>query len=393
MKGLRTYLIGSAVVLVVYLVAQYYKPKPTDWTPSYLKEDKIPFGLYILNKEIRTLFPGAVMKTSRQPLYNTLKDQNHLGTNYLIICGSFKMDQLDYKELTKYLYKGNNIFIATFDVGKALKERLKLRTATVFEPTAGKSPAINFVSPWLKAGKPYIFDKGLGNQYFSRFDTARVIVLGKNQRGDANFIKYSFGKGSLYILPNPQLLSNYNLINASGADYAAKALSFLPPAKLLIWDEYQTRGNTEDASILRVIFKHAPLRWAYYIALFSILLFVLFEVKRRQRIIPVIAPLLNSSVDFVKVVGKVYYQQRDNKDLAGKKISYLLEFIRTGYRLKTSALDEEFMADLAHKSGADEETVLQLITLIKNIDKGYQVSDAQLISLNKQTEHFYKQAQ
>jgi hypothetical protein len=393
MKGLKTYLIGSAVVLVVYLVAQYYKPKPTDWTPSYLKEDKIPFGLYILNKEIRTLFPGGVMKTSRQPLYNTLKDQNYLGANYLIICGSLKMDQLDYKELTRYLYKGNNVFIATFDLGKALKERLKLRTATVFEPTVRKSPAINFVSPGLKASKPYVFDKGLGNQYFSRFDTARVIVLGRNQSGDANFIKYSFGKGSLYILPNPQLLSNYNLINPSGADYAAKALSFLPPAKLLIWDEYQTRGNTEDASILRVIFKHAPLRWAYYIALVSILLFVLFEVKRRQRVIPVIAPLLNSSVDFAKVVGKVYYQQRDNKDLAGKKISYLLEFIRTSYRLKTSSLDEEFMTDLARKSGAAEETVLQLITLIKSIDKGYQVSDAQLISLNKQTEHFYKQAQ
>jgi len=233
----------------------------------------------------------------------------------------------------------------------------------------------------------------LGSQYFSRFDTSKVTVLGRNQRGDANFIKYSFGKGSLYILPNPQLLSNYSLINPAGADYAAKALSFLPPAKLLIWDEYQTRGNTANASILRVIFKHAPLRWAYYIALVSILLFVLFEIKRRQRIIPVIAPLLNSSVDFVKVVGKVYYQQRDNKDIAAKKISYLFEFVRTAYRLKTGTLDESFIDDLVHKSGATEEAVLQLVTLIKNIKNGYQVSDAQLISLNKQIEHFYKQAQ
>jgi hypothetical protein len=135
------------------------------------------------------------------------------------------------------------------------------------------------------------------------------------------------------------------------------------------------------------------LRWAYYIALVSILLFVLFEIKRRQRIIPVIAPLLNSSVDFVKVVGKVYYQQRDNKDIAAKKISYLLEFVRTAYRLKTGTLDESFIDDLVHKSGATEEAVLELITLIKNIKNGYQVSDTQLINLNKQIEHFYKQAQ
>ena len=393
MKGLRLYLIGSTVVLAIYLAAQYYKPKPTDWTPSYLKEDKIPFGLYILHKEINSLFPDATVRTSRQALYNTLKGQQNSGANCLIVCGNLKMDKLDYRELTKYLHDGNNVFIATFNVGPLLKERLKLRTSTVFEPTERKSPAVNFVSPWLKTSRPYVFDKGLGSQYFSRFDTSKVTVLGRNQRGDANFIKYSFGKGSLYILPNPQLLSNYSLINPAGADYAAKALSFLPPAKLLIWDEYQTRGNTANASILRVIFKHAPLRWAYYIALVSILLFVLFEIKRRQRIIPVIAPLLNSSVDFVKVVGKVYYQQRDNKDIAAKKISYLFEFVRTAYRLKTGTLDESFIDDLVHKSGATEEAVLQLVTLIKNIKNGYQVSDAQLISLNKQIEHFYKQVQ
>jgi hypothetical protein len=393
MKGLRLYLIGSTVILFIYLVAQYYKPKPTDWTASYLKEDKIPFGLYVLNQEIGSLFPAAAIKTSRQPLYNTLKGQSHLNTNYLIIAGSVKMDKLDYRELIKYLHKGNHAFIASFDVGKLLKERLRLRTRTVFDLSAQRSPAINFVNPTFKADKPYIFDKGLGNQYFSEFDTTRVTVLGKNSRGDANFIKYSFGKGALYILPNPQLLSNYNLIKPSGADYAAKALSFLPPVKTLIWDEYNTRGSIADTAILRVIFKHDQLRWAYYIAMISLLLFVFFEVKRRQRIIPVIAPLLNSSVDFAKTVGKVYYQQRDNRDIATKKISYLLEFIRGDFRLKTSSLDEEFVSDLVHKSGAGEETIQQFITLIRDIGNSYKVSDTQLISLNKQIEQFYKQVQ
>jgi hypothetical protein len=37
MKGLKLYLVISAVFVIVYVVAQYYKPKPTDWTPTYLK--------------------------------------------------------------------------------------------------------------------------------------------------------------------------------------------------------------------------------------------------------------------------------------------------------------------------------------------------------------------
>ena len=38
-------LIGFAV----YLDA--IKPKPVDWTPSYDLRDKIPFGLYVFDKE------------------------------------------------------------------------------------------------------------------------------------------------------------------------------------------------------------------------------------------------------------------------------------------------------------------------------------------------------
>jgi hypothetical protein len=39
-------------------------------------------------------------------------------------------------------------------------------------------------------------------------------------------------------------------------DYAAKALSYLPNAETLIWDEHFTRPDTQDASVLRVFFKY-----------------------------------------------------------------------------------------------------------------------------------------
>lgn len=126
MKGLKLYLALSAVIMIVYVVAQYYKPKPTDWTATYLKEDKIPFGLYILYQEIGSLFPEAVVRTARAPVYNTLKDVDYQNSNYLLIAGSLQLDKLDYRELDKYLRKGNDVFIATFDLGKVLQNRLKL---------------------------------------------------------------------------------------------------------------------------------------------------------------------------------------------------------------------------------------------------------------------------
>lgn len=391
MKGMKLYLIGSAAVLILYLVAQYYKPKPTDWNPTYLKEDKIPYGLYVLNQEKESIFPGVQFKTSRLPVYNTLKNQHYQKANYLFIAGSLKFDKLDYQELVKFMHAGNQVFIAAFNLGKLLNDTLKIETNINLSAKI-KPDSINFVNPALKAKSGYVFDKGLGNQYFTAVDTSRCTVLGRNSGGEVNFVKYTFGKGALYVLPDPQLFTNYSLLQPGGAAYAAKALSYLQTGETLIWDENNTKGNAESGSILRVFFKHDQLRWSYCLALAGLLVFVLFEMKRRQRIIPVLLPLKNSSAEFVTVVGKVYYQQRDHSDIAQKKINYFLEYIRLTYRLKTLKTDEDFISSLVLISGAQEETTRQLFTVINTIHHGSKVTETLLIELNKLIEKFYNQA-
>lgn len=392
MKGFKRYLGGISLILVAYLVAQYYRPKPTNWTPTYLREDKIPYGLFILSQQIHDIFPETAVKISRQPVFNTLKNKGFRQSNYLIVGSSLKFSQLDYEQLMAYVKRGNNVFMASFDFGPLLSKKFKLEAGIPFS-LQGRSKAINFVNPALKAAAAYHFDKGLGDQFFKRFDTLHATVLGTNVKGEANFLKYSYGKGSLYLLPNPQLLSNYNLINPRGSEYAAKALSYLPESQLLLWDEYNTRGNAGDQAILRVIFSHEQLRWAYYLALAGLLLFIGFEMKRRQRVIPILLPPANSSVAFVKVVGKVYYQERDHKDIAVKKISYFLEHLRASYRLKTAKLDQAFRDELVQASGVSEVLADELLIALNEMNHNYGITDGQLIRLNKLIEQFYKQVQ
>jgi hypothetical protein len=392
MTGLRRYLIWSAIVMLVYLVAQYYKPKATDWTATYLKEDKIPLGAYILYHELESIFPKAIISPSRLPVYNTLKDKGLSHTNYIFIAGEVKMDRYDYQELVKYMERGNNVFIAAYQLSDVLSDTLNLKMNSVFN--YGKNGArLNFVDPALKDKNGYVFNKGLGDQYFSKVDTSRATALVRNADGAVTYVKYTYGKGGLYLLPSPQLLSNYNLLNPAGAAYIAKVLSFLPRAEKVIWDENNTKGNVNEESMLRVLFRNDRLRWAYYLAISGLLIFVFFEIKRRQRIIPVVEPLKNTSVDFVKVVGKVYYQQRDNRDIAQKKISYFLAYVRTNYRLKTTVLNEIFTADLVLKSGINEEVVRPLIEIINQLNGAAAINDDELIQLNKLIEKFYKQAQ
>jgi hypothetical protein len=350
MNGLKRYLIIGSVLILGYLVAQYFKPKPTDWSPTYLMEDKIPFGTYILHHHINDILPRTKIKAVQSDIYNTLKTKPPGRSNYFILAWGLKVDELDYQQMMSYMQAGNTIFIASYQFEGILLKKLKLSISSDFNiRNTDKKNQINFVNPLLKRGQNYVFDKGIGEQFFSKVDSSRVVILGKTQNEQANFVVYKFGKGSLYILPNPQLLTNYSLLKDDGLDYVSKALSYLPKADYLIWDEHFTRPDAQSQSELRVLFKYSQLKWAYYIALLSLLGFVFFEIKRRQRVIPVINRLKNTSVEFAEVVGRVYYQQRDNRDIAEKKIIYLLTYIRTKYRLKTVELNQDLSKFQVHR--------------------------------------------
>lgn len=390
MKGFTKYWIICGLLLGLYLVAQYTKPKPTNWRRTYLPQDKIPFGTYILRQHIADLFPSATQKFSRKTIANTLKENISENANYLLVAGTVKTSKDDVAQMLKYMKAGNHIFVAAFQINGALADTLKLRIGSDFDFQNKTKYPINFTSPHLKRSLGYYFERGIAAQYFTKLDSSRAIVLGQKYEQNANFVKYKFGKGALFLCPNPALFTNYSLLNPNGSDYASSALSYLPQSDILIWDDYYTSPPLNSQSILRVLFQYDELRWAYYIALLGLVVFVLYDMKRRQRIIPVVEPLKNSSVEFAKVVGRVYYQQRNNSDIVEKKINYFLAYIRSKYRLKTAVLDQEFVDTLAKISGINIELIRQLMGYINGFNKEGKVSDQYLIEMNKLMEQFYK---
>ncbi|WP_113654541.1 DUF4350 domain-containing protein [Pedobacter namyangjuensis] len=391
MKGLKRYLFIGGALMICYIMVQIFKPKATDWRATYLTEDKIPFGTFILRQRINDIFPRAKIKAVQKPIYNTIKDADSGKSTLLIIGSSIKVEEVDYEQMLKYMQAGNNIFLASYTIKGVLLDSLKLDISTSFGSSRGRKYPVNFVSPSLKREIDFYFEKGLAEQYFTSIDTAKAIVLGQRDGENANYVRYKFGKGSLFILPNPQLLTNYSLLKDDGLAYASRALSYLPDSEHLIWNEYFTRLNENNKSVLRVFFAYDQLRWAYYIALFSLVAFVLFEIKRRQRIIPISAPLKNTTAEFVEVVGRVYYQQRNNKDIADKKLTYLLSYIRNKYKLKTSEINQEFKNSLLKTTGANAETVEALFMQMSYVNVSNSINDQELIDLNKVIEQFYKQ--
>ena len=393
MKDLKIYSLIAFVVLCFYLVAQYNKPKPVNWKPTFSKKDKIPYGSFVLFNRLNDLFPNSLVKANRESPYITLTDEIHPPGNYLLISQTIKVDEYDFRELEKYMRKGNNVLIAGFELSSYLTDSLKLNINSERKKNEHSKTPIRFVNPALKSDRPYLFGKGIGDQYFSSFDSAKAIVLGTNNLNHANFIKYTYGKGNLFLVASPMFFTNYCMLQKDGAEYVSKVLSYLPEKQEIIWDEFLTLGPLDvEQSPLRVILSIPPLKWAYLISVVSLVLFVVYEMKRRQRIIPIIEPLRNTSAEFVKVVGQLYYQKRNNLNIAQKKATYFLEDIRSRYAIKTTVLDEEFEKLLTTKSAVKTDLVRSLVSQIVKISHSKTVSDQELIALNSNIEQFHQQS-
>lgn len=391
----RFYTAFLLLLFVGYVLVEYYRPKSVNWAPTFSNLDKIPFGTKASFELLKTTFPQQQIRSVRLPIYNHLNETKRpIKSSYLFVNQSFELDKIDLAHLLEYVYDGNQVFIAAEEFNKAMEDTLGFRVKFGYKTAFKKSVTVNFVNPQLRRPQHYQFEKGRTNQFFSLKDTvdvSKVRALGKNSRDSVNFLSIQFGKGTFYLHCIPQAFTNFYVLKPETADYAFKAFSYLPVATVY-WDEYQKQGRIGEGSMFRFIYSQPPLEWAFYIAIVGILLFVFFEGKRRQRLIPIVAPPRNTSLEFVETVGNLYYQQRDHSNIAHKKVAYFLAQIRQQFYLQTNTLDNEFKEALAQKSGIDIQKINDLFVLVEQtLNLGY-LSEHQLIQLNNQLEEFYQNA-
>ena len=373
--------------MIILTIIKIVEPEEVDWTKSFAKKDKIPYGGYIIYDIVPDLFPDYEVVLKELPIYNILKDKYYYGTNYVFINTYFSPNRLDTEYLLDYVAKGNNVFIATFGIYGPLSDSLRIKTFDEF--FSEDSVNINFSLAELKSENGYSYFKGNFENYFSDFDTTLVQILGKNQNNNANFIRIRYGNGNFFLNTVPLAFTNYHLLNSDNNEYVYKALSHLPLQKTF-WDDYYKDGNKYTASALQYILSQRSLKWAYYIILVSVVLFIFFYGRRRQRIIPVIPPLTNTTVEFVETVGNLYYQQKDFKNIAEKKISYFLDHIRNKYFIKTSSFDQETIQKIADKSSLSAGKIKSILREIEEINHSQKITEEDLVNINYQIEKFYE---
>lgn len=388
------YLLILLATVLGYVLFEYYRPKPLDWTPTYQNDDKVPFGTQALFELLPEIMGQRAVKTVRLPAYNFLTETKLAGpSNYVFVAQQFNVDGNDLKQLLDYVRRGNNVFISAYELPDTLGRTLGFK-ADVKDPTKADSTLRqNFTNPALHNPAAYNFFHDDGRNFLTITRPAGITVLGRNARREPVFIRIAYGKGQFLVHNLPLAFTNYYVLDPKTSDYAAKALTYLPPVPTY-WDEYQKQGrfDKEEQSIFRYIWSQPALNWAYYVVVFGLIFYVIFAGKRTQRVIPVIERPQNTSVDFVQTIGRLYFQQGDHDHLARKKIQYFLADLRERYGLNTISLDAEFTKKLAQKSGITNDEAADLVRLLRNAQKSISLSEYDLLTINAAIEKFNQTA-
>ena len=411
MKQHRTYLIILFSTIIGFILFEIYKPKPTDWTPTFSNKDKIPYGCELLYRILSDVFPNQKITDAKMSFFSKKKNVKlPAKSNYLYVYRYFRADSLSLVKLLDYVQKGNSVFIASENFF-GLDDTLNFQTSYVKDLALNDSVSINFVNPIIRKSSDYTYQKQSADTYFEINDSTKsknsFAILGKNSKGFPNFIQVNFGKGTFYLNTVPMAFTNFYMVKNDNSDYVFKALSYLPEQPTF-WDEYvnvmsfgkaarstsksrEAKGEEDvEESPFKFIVSQPALKWAYFITLSALLIYLIFEGKRRQRIIPIIETSQNTSLQFVETIGSLYYNQKDHKSISEKKITHLLAYLRTKFYLKTTEIDQEFRNDLSNKSGISPQEINDLFDYISFVQNNDSIAENQLIILNEQIENFYR---
>ena len=390
----RSIIYVALLVLILgsFFTAEYILPDKTDWRESYSSYDKIPNGCFVLFESLPQFFPGQNIRRNNKSLYELLEKQNtDTLKNLFIISDNFNPDYSDLSAILNFIHSGNTVFISAVSYGKGISDTLKFHTS-IYNPfnAARNGAPLQLYPKNLHKEKGYTMKSQFPAVWFSSLDTLKSKSLGTDNFNNINFFSEKIGKGQLYLSGQPHAFTN-NSILYDDKDYASAIFSCLPN-QAVIWDEYYKPDRYISGSPIRYILQNPSLKIAYYLLLLSILAYIIFESQRRQRIIPVIAPLSNSSMAFTRTIARLYYFRENHADLVQKKFNHFREFLSENYFLQTDLLNDEWVSKVAAKCAVSEELIGNIVYMYKLYGKGKPVSKQDLIYFSRAIEEFYKKA-
>ncbi|MCL8536629.1 hypothetical protein M9991_07085 [Chryseobacterium gallinarum] len=382
-KTFKIYAVIFIVMMLILALLEVNKKETTDWRKNFDPNEKSPFGLFVFSNEAKDLFKNKLKEIEQTPYeyYNQKKGAHN------IIVIEHDIDRESWKKILEQVSAGSDAMLMVSNIPKEISDSIGFYDSDISfeEENVLKLTDKKYQNDFIQLDK---FPSGRGFSYIKPQAEILGKTVEKKNTDQANFIKVQFGKGTIYAHSEPLFLTNYYLLKPGNVKYAQDVFSYLPDRETLWFVESKSKVSR---FFMRFVLSNPALKYAWWTFLGGLILFIFFNAKRKQRIVPVIEPLRNTSVDFVKSIGNLYLQEGDFHDMMAKKAQYFLNKVRMDLLIDTQNIDEEFAKKLQMKTGKPIEKINEAISLIKRAQDPYaSVMKEDLEKINKLLDEILK---
>lgn len=430
MKSSRNFLFAMLVLFVLFCLLQVNLPKKFVWSPTFSHVDKQPFGCFVFDSVLTQSLPNGYHVT-KKTFFQLDQEHAKEKISVLMVVDQQNLKQLDVKYLCNIARRGGKVMVvasSSFDDGRntdtvvvdELERTFKVRiedgtyfslrgilaglkahdndmydtiywnnretmyaaqSYRMFYNMVGGTLFVDSV-PKVKrlaytlstAGYDYKHDS-LYVGDFTGFDTI-VDEKERIERIDTFVIKkipvavsVPYGKGEVIFVSSPLLFTNYGMLEGNTFVYIFRLMSYLADLPVYRTEAYVKTDAmlVAEQSPFREFIKRPPLRWALYLALLGVVLFMIFTARRRQRVIPIMSKPANRSLEFIQLIGTLYYQRKDHVDLVRKKFKLFAEELRktAGVDISDVNTDDREYLLLAEKTGMNSDRLKKVIRQIR----------------------------
>lgn len=430
MKSSRNFLFAMLVLFVLFCLLQVNLPKKFVWSPTFSHVDKQPFGSFVFDSVLTQSLPNGYHVT-KKTFFQLDQEHAKEKISVLMVVDQQDLKQLDVKYLCNIARRGGKVMVvasSSFDDGRnadtvvvdELERTFKVKiedglyfslrgilaglkahdndmydtiywnnretmyaaqSYRMFYNMVGGTLFVDSV-PKVKrlaytlstAGYDYKHDS-LYVGDFTRFDTI-VDEKERIERIDTFAIKkvptavsVPYGKGEVIFVSSPLLFTNYGMLEGNTSVYIFRLMSYLADLPVYRTEAYVKTDAmlVAEQSPFREFIKRPPLRWALYLALLGVVLFMIFTARRRQRVIPIMSKPANRSLEFIQLIGTLYYQRKDHVNLVRKKFKLFAEELRktAGVDISDVNTDDREYLLLAEKTGMNSDRLKKVIRQIR----------------------------
>lgn len=412
----RKVIITLVVVLFAYtafsVISLSVQERPYKWDYSFKEYSKQPYGTKVFHSQLERFFPNQLIeKVPKEQFYNyfeyivgidsldidALFDYQAYDTedsiedfiyphNFLSISRHFYGTHYAINSLVSHAAQGGNAQIYAFDFNPFLLERLGLTLNGNSIISIPRSREIDSI--YTSTGEHFTIRKATESNFFETYSRYSEVLI-KNEDGEALGVKVPIGFGSISVFVVPHLFTNYDLLNYDRG-LAEHLLNQLPIEDTYWSVDLNYYGNEKKKSLLSFVHSYSTLTWAYYLLIFSALAFLLFQIQRKQRIIPVVSPPENLSLSFLRTISDLHQSKKDHRSMLQKKMNFMLTNIQARYHLSTTDINDYFIEQLVKRSNKKEKEVVKLFKYYHKLMKSDHIDDKEFTEMCRLFQLFKK---